>query len=276
MSSRYQVDGNAFFYTATDIVRRFESLSGELAIVVAIGYPYFDSVYCWPRRGADLTPPSDKDGADGDTLADGFGRNWMIPASGGAKDFLELIEGRVMPFVEQIFFPHVPLTRSPKTLFGHSYGGLFALYSLFTRTELFDAYIVASPSIWYNDCSIVHKQEKEFLNKAVKEARAKTSQDNNAQAEGRAGSRAGKPRLLLTWGSLEQYPERRPSESDEEFERRRDAALKWRMEDNARDMGQRLQSSGKVQQVRTHGFLGEDHGGAAVCGLQRGITWLFE
>lgn len=198
-----------------------------------------------------------------------------MPASGGAKDFLELIEGQIMPLVEQNFFPHVPLKSSRKVLFGHSYGGLFTLHSLFTRTELFDTYIAASPSIWYNDRSIVHEQEKAFLEKAVDTVSDNISQ-GDADAEGKIHRPVGKPDLFITWGSLEQHVVRLPSESDDTFERRRDEALEWKMEDNAIEMGERMESSGRFQQVRTHNFLGEDHGGAAVCGLQRGITWLFE
>ncbi|WP_258403987.1 alpha/beta hydrolase [Moraxella ovis] len=42
-----------------------------------------------------------------------------------------------------------------RTLMGHSYGGLFGLYVLFSRSKSFDHYAIASPSIWWNDKSIL-------------------------------------------------------------------------------------------------------------------------
>jgi hypothetical protein len=40
-------------------------------------------------------------------------------------------------------------------LFGHSLSGLFVLWTLFTRAELFQYYLASSPSIWWNDHEIL-------------------------------------------------------------------------------------------------------------------------
>ncbi|MDU6657141.1 MAG: alpha/beta hydrolase-fold protein, partial [Neisseria mucosa] len=38
-----------------------------------------------------------------------------------------------------------------QAVFGHSFGALYGLYSLFTRPERFRHYLLVSPSIWWQD-----------------------------------------------------------------------------------------------------------------------------
>ncbi|KAH8595861.1 Alpha/Beta hydrolase protein [Bisporella sp. PMI_857] len=249
-------DGNAFFYTATDVVRRLEFTSWNTPkpIIIAIGYPITDAVYCTSRRSSDLTPPSNYNKYDDLLGLPGYPPKGV--AFGGANYFLEIIEKQIMPFVEEDIFPNVPLRQSRKALFGYSLGGLFALNTLFTRTDLFDSYIAGSPSVWLNDCCITHEQEKDFL--------AKEPLKLN-------------PRLFLTYGSEEQHVAKRlRHESDEDFSKRKSDSLERRMVDNALEMKDRLATSEKLKVVASHEFLGEDHGGAGVCGLQRGIIWFLD
>lgn len=42
-----------------------------------------------------------------------------------------------------------PTQRGDRALIGHSYGGLFASFVLVTEPELFNRYIIVSPSLWY-------------------------------------------------------------------------------------------------------------------------------
>ena len=66
--------------------------------------------------------------------------------NGKAEDFLKFIEEELIPYVESKY----PVT-SYRTLIGHSYGGLFTLYSLFSRPLLFDNYLSIDPSLdWDN------------------------------------------------------------------------------------------------------------------------------
>lgn len=232
---------------------------------MAIGYPITDNVYD-PRRSADLTPPTKHHehrhpiGRDGQPI-----QNITL---GDAPGFLEVVADTVMPLVEGMF-PSLPLKDWPKALFGHSYGGLFTLFTLFTKTDLFSTYIAASPSIWFNDCSIVHEQEKQFL----KGMRSFSDPDVSSSWEESAVS---DPRLFILFGSREQDAVQKPGEPDDEFERRRKGALERRMRDNAVEMAGRLQASQRLSQVWLWEFEGEDHGGASVCGLQRGIVKLLE
>src|SRR3546814_19712655 len=51
------------------------------------------------------------------------------PPSGGADDFLAFIEHELKPLIAQRY----PVDARRQILFGHSYGGLFTLYTLFTK-----------------------------------------------------------------------------------------------------------------------------------------------
>ena len=68
------------------------------------------------------------------------------PYSGGSDKFLAFIRSELIPYVD-----HKYPTSGNNILFGHSYGGLFALYTLFTQPDLFRSYIASDPSLWWND-----------------------------------------------------------------------------------------------------------------------------
>lgn len=56
-----------------------------------------------------------------------------------------------MPIIAEKY----PVNRKSQTLFGHSLSGLFVLWTLFTRPELFQTYLVFSPSIRWNKYEIM-------------------------------------------------------------------------------------------------------------------------
>ena len=68
------------------------------------------------------------------------------PGSGGAEQFLEFFEGELIPQLEEAYG-----FSDQRILFGHSFGGLFSLYTLKTNPQLFDGYIAVSPSVWWKD-----------------------------------------------------------------------------------------------------------------------------
>ncbi|WP_252107096.1 MULTISPECIES: alpha/beta hydrolase-fold protein [unclassified Halomonas] len=78
-------------------------------------------------------------------LADDEGRG------GGAKAFLAAIERHIRPAVER----HVHTDPHRQTLWGHSLGGLFALYTLFTQPDAFSTYAAGSPSLWWGEGALL-------------------------------------------------------------------------------------------------------------------------
>ncbi|KAB8222327.1 Alpha/Beta hydrolase protein [Aspergillus novoparasiticus] len=244
----FAVDGNAMFLTATDVARRQASLNPNKpgTIVVGIGYPLKDSVYS-PQRSLDLTPPCDHytppEGPDGNPRPEPYG---------GADRFLSVINNIVRPFMASSIFPNVQFART--ALFGHSYGGLFVLNSLFTQPASFDTYIAASPSIWWNERFILTKVSQ-FLQ------RPRTSTQ---------------PTLRLSYGSREQFPVRRRHEPLEKYERRVGSAAKRRMADNCDDLYLQLVASHHLGAVERREYLDEDHGSVISPALSGGILYFLD
>jgi predicted alpha/beta superfamily hydrolase len=80
--------------------------------------------------------------------------------SGDGPKFLSFIKAELIPFVEANYRGD-PARR---ILGGHSFGGLFTLYAMFTDPSLFWGYLAGSPDItWDNDFLV--KQEADFATK---------------------------------------------------------------------------------------------------------------
>ncbi|KAL4817033.1 Alpha/Beta hydrolase protein [Aspergillus spinulosporus] len=244
----YLVDGNALFLTATETLRRRESHRPNETgtVVIAIGYPLTDSVFS-PRRSYDLTPPCEHyippEGPDGSP---------KLEAHGGADAFLTFITEVVRPFVELKVFSRVSFGRT--ALFGHSYGGLFALHALFTKRSSFDVYLAASPSIWWSNRFILSEARRFMGDKAFYPS--------------------VHPVLRLSFGSREQYPVREWGESSEAFKRRQGAAERRRMSDNCREIYSELLASERLHALEVKEYLDEDHGSVIAPALSGGLMFL--
>lgn len=70
----------------------------------------------------------------------------MLPASGGSKNFISFIENELQPWVGEHFSAN-----DDAMLVGQSLAGLLAAEILMTRPQLFDQYIIVSPSLWWNN-----------------------------------------------------------------------------------------------------------------------------
>ena len=142
----YMTDGNAVIGTAVDVIRAQANYPSGTnvapGVIVAIGYP-LDAAYDPLRRSWDLGPPPGK-------TYPPFYPDSPVVRTGGSAAFLEFIESEIKPMVEAL----LPIDRDRQALFGHSFGGLFVLYSLFTRPEAFTTWIAASPSIYWEDRAI--------------------------------------------------------------------------------------------------------------------------
>jgi uncharacterized protein len=77
----------------------------------------------------------------------------LLPTGGGSGKFISFIEKEVQPYIQAQF-----KTNSSKTIIGESLGGLLATAILFTKPWLFDRYIIISPSLWWDNGSLLQKQ----------------------------------------------------------------------------------------------------------------------
>ncbi|TJZ77357.1 alpha/beta hydrolase [Chitiniphilus eburneus] len=132
----YLLDGNATFALAAQVARTQRGL--DPAVVVGIGYP-IDGAFDVVARAEDYTPPL-PDALPADAPRTKY-------REGGAARFLDFIEHTLKPDLAARW----PLNPSRQALYGHSYGGLFTLYVLFSRPDAFQSYIAVSPSVWWGE-----------------------------------------------------------------------------------------------------------------------------
>jgi predicted alpha/beta superfamily hydrolase len=74
------------------------------------------------------------------------------PTSGHSDKFISFIEKELQPFIETKYN-----TNNDKTIIGQSLGGLFATEVLLKRPILFNKYIIISPSLWWNNGSLLNQ-----------------------------------------------------------------------------------------------------------------------
>jgi hypothetical protein len=156
----YCTDGNRSFAMIADMANSFEVpiiVEPEI-FVVGIGYKIRDMGDWGAWRTRDLTPTNvpSTDTYWAGLFSKFVGRQLEVKTGGSAK-FLECIEKEVFPFMESNY----RVSSTGRGLGGYSYGGLFSLYVLFKRTELFSLYYAGSPSIKY-DKGVLYTFENEY------------------------------------------------------------------------------------------------------------------
>lgn len=72
------------------------------------------------------------------------------PTSGGSARFIDYLQKEVQPWVTTHY-----RTTGHRTIIGESAGGLLATEVLLKRPEMFNRYILVSPSLWWNDGSLM-------------------------------------------------------------------------------------------------------------------------
>ena len=68
------------------------------------------------------------------------------PTTGGASKFISFIEQELQPYIDKTY-----KTNTSKMIIGQSLGGLLATEILLTKPQLFDKYVIISPSLWWDD-----------------------------------------------------------------------------------------------------------------------------
>jgi predicted alpha/beta superfamily hydrolase len=145
----YMLDGNAALEALTDADLQTLGRHGATPVLVAVGYDVATRVDV-VSRAYDYTPPSaarsELPAAPGIRGREG----------GGADIFMDFLRTQVKPLAHK----QAAIDPAREYLWGHSYGGLFALHVLFTQPDAFARYIVGDPSAWWNDGLLVDEWKR--------------------------------------------------------------------------------------------------------------------
>ncbi len=80
-----------------------------------------------------------------------------FPTTGHSDQFIAFVQKELQPFIESKY-----KGTKERTIIGESLGGLLATEILLKDPTLFNKYIVVSPSLWWDNGSLLHQQSEVF------------------------------------------------------------------------------------------------------------------
>ncbi|MCU0348575.1 MAG: alpha/beta hydrolase-fold protein [Saprospiraceae bacterium] len=83
-----------------------------------------------------------------------------FPTTGGSAKFIEFLGKELQPLINKQY-----RTSPKRSIIGQSLGGLLATEVLFKQPQLFDDYIIISPSLWWDKESLLAQFPKSFPQK---------------------------------------------------------------------------------------------------------------
>ncbi len=136
----YVLDGDRIFDFSVGVVDFLSRGGRGMPEAIIVGIPN-------TNRRRDLSPNRDQ--------------------SGGGDAFLKFLEEELMPFVDSNY-----RTSPYRILYGHSLAGMFSIYTLFAKPDLFNGYIAVSPYLMFDNGYVVDYSKKALekkpsLNKSI-------------------------------------------------------------------------------------------------------------
>lgn len=159
------LDGNAYFAAAVSALQvmapanpalKMQSSPIRPMIVVGVGYPG-DEPFALSERAFDYLP--ELTAVNTDLPRQG----WPGRPPGGADPFITFLVEELRPALAARY----PIDAGHQSLMGHSLGGFFTLYALMKRPSAFRNYIAVSPSLWWDEHSLVTEAGAKPLDRAV-------------------------------------------------------------------------------------------------------------
>ncbi len=86
-----------------------------------------------------------------------------FPTTGGSANFIRFLETELQPAIAKNY-----RTSGDKTIIGQSLGGLLATEILLKKPEMFNQYIIISPSLWWDGESLLKHDPKTLVAKPPK------------------------------------------------------------------------------------------------------------
>lgn len=142
------LDGNAHFPLALNLLAQF-----PISSLMLVGVGYVGNVaYDLENRTLDYTPK---------LTNESLKNPQRFQKGGGAEEFSVFLQQRILtPLKKQ--YPTAEIS-----LFGHSFGGLFCLWSYLNSADSFDSYFCASPSLWWGEGEILKDIKNIHTNNSI-------------------------------------------------------------------------------------------------------------
>jgi predicted alpha/beta superfamily hydrolase len=134
------LDGEVFLPTVSDVLKYYSG--GFMPEMVLVGISNEEN------RTRDLTTS---------TIETKYGMPFH-QENGEAERFIAFIGKELIPYIESNY----PVT-SYRTIIGHSYGGLFAIYSLLTQPDVFANYLAIDPSLDWDGQKLIHEAQEKLV-----------------------------------------------------------------------------------------------------------------
>jgi ferri-bacillibactin esterase len=157
----YVADANLTFDMLKGISYLLHLDGFQRFVLVGIGYPGSSPIAGWVLRARDLTFPGYPR-----LTVNRPGKGVLVPGSGatdfcGADDFQQFLELELIPLIDKTY----PTQPRERAYFGHSVAGGFGLFTLFTKSRLFNRYLVSSPGLTFHGTSSagISYENHEFL-----------------------------------------------------------------------------------------------------------------
>jgi predicted alpha/beta superfamily hydrolase len=151
----YVLDGDKSFGMTKEITD-WLTFTNEISNIIVVGISYGKGTNSWwEKRARDYTQYKD-------TVY------YYYPNAGGADNFLNFIKNELFPVVNKNY----RTIQDSNAIMGLSFGALLGTYILFTQPDMFKSYIIISPSLFWNNNSILLTEADYFrkhkeLNKTV-------------------------------------------------------------------------------------------------------------
>ena len=143
----YVLDGD-YAFGLTKGIADLLMIGKEIKGIIVIGISYGKGVFAWSiKRTRDLTPGHDTIFAKGQN-------------TGGADNFLKFVQYELFPAVNKNY----RTDPDSSAICGESLGGLLNSYILWKQPELFKGYIIISPSLIWNNKSVLKLESEYFVN----------------------------------------------------------------------------------------------------------------
>lgn len=149
----FVTDANYAFPLVRSIRARLGARGQNIEDFILVGLAYADGNTPAESRNRDYTPTDPLLNPKRDP------KTYSATTYGEAAAYRDYVEQHVFPLIAK----HYRADMQRKVYAGHSYGGLFGLYTLFTKPEMFQTYILGSPSIWFDD-RVIKRHEQDYAN----------------------------------------------------------------------------------------------------------------